>query len=983
MDSDRACFFTLVKNLYPDYDAQASNNLYAKWQQSTSGQEEVLEEYVQSLLPKEDEVPVGNLFPAYDNNAIYKAKRWFRARKIELRETLAGVCVSVSAADDLTRFVTCARSLHMTYEQFCIDNNVSRATHAYADFLRTSAGKYIIKERNHPLSSETEYYLCDETEVHARLKKWAIKYTANDPSPDTNFYSVAGAANALQVSNNALLMWAERHPEKTYYTQGRLLFSKSMVIQLNQDWSSVVCIQEMLKDSVEKLPKRVRPYAKQAMFETLQADRRLAILAEYTFPQQQKNRIYCKARTEWVRYVLQDTAESICVYPISCLRQIGVSKKLLDMWLEQELVYAQARDGQLYISYKEQQRIRGLDMEYISLDRIIENISCETRFDLRHSYDRQSLLCRLEETEFDGVLVSADSIPADGGKMGVLIPKEYAAGIKEWLFLWLSCYKAASEDIAVRLLEHFSESYPCTVAALRAFRFSRRDNWNESAFVDVIDMVFSSITVELNQMDGQELREVLIEGNKDRTVTSCTLLAEFLVFAGYTTNQYKFEKAGYIMQNDAYSLNDTASIVAACCNAEIWAKSDLVQKAIHNKRYADMWLFIALHIYATWRKTDFLRLTPPHLYYSAEETLKLLSTGAYPAYAAKYVAEYFLATIELSRATPNKTRRAQNVPPLHAFCPESCKEPFGVILSIATAQYIQAGSSGSFVKTISDLNSIRGFFGKEIARAFGNKAFSSRRMNKSMMQGVEFEAVQGEHLDPNIAYFLASIMRSHKGGYAKIPETTKYYLRDANFSGLTAQQAAYQMMERGVCSMVIFKLLDTCYGERFRELSEASKTTVIKGFGLTPYKTSQVLKLIDEAERTCSETIKDLSAFCAPQKILENFMLRPCMGKSENNYCLLKACGRQCDKPQKQICLGCRYEIKTKQMLVHLTKEIARLSAGSSPEEMKRNVWLRDNIIEPAAKEIIYTMGKMVEKSEINNYIALCKEVQAEHAVDY
>ena len=217
--------------------------------------------------------------------------------------------------------------------------------------------------------------------------------------------------------------------------------------------------------------------------------------------------------------------------------------------------------------------------------------------------------------------------------------------------------------------------------------------------------------------------------------------------------------------------------------------------------------------------------------------------------------------------------------------------------------------------------------------------------------------------------------------YAQIPETTRIYLQDANFAGLTAAEAARLMFERGTCSFFVAKLFEMCYGEQYTRLPEFKKTEVIKFLKVTPYKSKRVLECIHNAEDEVAEIIQTMvQEGNDPKTMLERILSCSARGKGTDENCIWKACNSRCREPERIRCFGCRYEVKSKQMLVKLMAEMAKLEyADGDSLEREKNQWLQSNVIYPAAAEIIQELRKMTSDEDISDYLEICMEVKKEY----
>ena len=916
--------------------------------------------------------------------ALIYTEKWFKSQKLMVRQTPQGSCITKKDAAAFVDILRKAKPLRPEFNSFCEENFISPDARAYADFLReTRADKAIMKCRYHPYCDAMEYYTCTNEQLFLKLDNWAIEYTADIPSLAPDCLSVKGAAAYFNVSVKKMLVWAKEHRDVAMHINGRLLLPDTHMRELSDSWCTVKQLEPVVAAAIERIPKHFRSEARKSILENIKTAGFSWYVPEGTYPQQEKGRNYYIDNPN-VQADIYNIAKTLCVIPlVSKKRELNLSTEELNKKASTGIISAELYEGNYYISAAEDTRLQKIVSEFAPLDSIITNLVAENEFQfrLRNTNHRIELISFLERNGYEDMLISDSEEPVGGGYFGYLVPVEVRQALEQKLFLWLACYNKRPEHIVELMLKHFSEQYPKTISSLRTFINDKKEESgiSDSSIVDLLDIIFSSIDCELHELSEAEINNSIIEPNKNRTIVSCTLLAEYLYEAGVTRRQYRFSGTGYKQQCEAYGIIETASIVAACCNNEVWDSSQLISKAIENKRFADMWLYYSLHIYSTWRSTDYVRLPAPRLRYSPLETLGRIQSNNYPREAAKYVADFFVSMIHMAGKTPNKTKRYQNIPELPFYCPESCMEPFGVILSIAAAHYYLNDSSGTFVRVVTDVPTMRHFFGPEIVKACGGRCFSGRRMSKSFMQAVRYEAEEGEGYNAQIAYMMAATMRAHKGGYAKIPETTRIYLQDANFAGLTAAETARMMFERGTCSFFVAKLLEMCYGEQYTRLPEFKKTEAIKFFKITPYKTNQILACIHNAEDEAAEIIQTMiHAGNDPRTMLKNILSNSACGKGIGENCIWKACNSKCHEPDRLTCFGCKFEIRTKQMLVKLMSEMARLEEAADPVEKAKNQWLQDNIILPAAAEIVQELRKVLSDEDLSDYLEICIEVNRE-----
>lgn len=302
---------------------------------------------------------------------------------------------------------------------------------------------------------------------------------------------------------------------------------------------------------------------------------------------------------------------------------------------------------------------------------------------------------------------------------------------------------------------------------------------------------------------------------------------------------------------------------------------------------------------------------------------------------------------------PHKTKDTGLSADLYISCPESCIPAFGRIVAIASAHQIISQSS-QLVQPVTDLHTIRSFFGPVFANACGNKDFSGRRANKALMQAVKTQAEESGHT-PLLAYMLASRMRSHRGSYDSIAPTTAIYLRNSSFSNLTADDIAYLLMERGVCSFATDYMMQTCYGEKYTQLSAFSQTEAIRSIGC---HVSHLDKTMRHVQYAMDDAIKTVNAVVQqkPMKdVLATLALGCAPGKEQGSMCMCKAADMQCQEPSRLNCLGCKYEVKTKALLVKYIIAYNEMWAdidGLLETDIQRKRWLANHIYAPAISEI-------------------------------
>jgi hypothetical protein len=302
---------------------------------------------------------------------------------------------------------------------------------------------------------------------------------------------------------------------------------------------------------------------------------------------------------------------------------------------------------------------------------------------------------------------------------------------------------------------------------------------------------------------------------------------------------------------------------------------------------------------------------------------------------------------------------------LKLFVPESLKAPLGLIMAIALAHHPEIRTGDSFVtpssqKSNRNLYVIRNFFGEPFVNKLGHRLLSSRRCNKSYLQGIE-ATVPGTPGKPK-GYMLAALARSHKGGIGRLAETTDIYLKDAKFSGYSPEFIIQEMFERGVFSFIPAILLEMYAGPAYNRLPVRSQTLLIGGLGLAAHQIEWMAGAVDRSLSKSREAVNSLLR--DPPHIRENAagMLQNIASgcapsRQEEALCLMTAAGLSCPYTDRDACIGCGYEIYTKTAMHTLMREYARLTRLKNQSADQPDAWrykkMLDQAVLPAVSEML------------------------------
>jgi hypothetical protein len=542
---------------------------------------------------------------------------------------------------------------------------------------------------------------------------------------------------------------------------------------------------------------------------------------------------------------------------------------------------------------------------------------------------------------------------------------EYAR-VESAMLLWLKAYKQPGDVKISLMLEKYGNVYPATCGLFKTF-IERKDVNAAHTYWQLLDFLLAELDRDISEYSESDIEALAHSANTMLPLQTAKLFSEFLSCSKIgekplTQWIYTFEPREHPgLNGESYALGDYAVMAYCVFNEEAWQKQDMVARAIEVKAFADLWLFVALHLICALRLGDMERMPAPCLPYKIESVRAELLSGTFPAKQAAALCDEMMARVRLKSMKPSKTQAKSNVPELKFFVPESLRAPLGTIIAIALTHRPETQSGDGFVCPDNSLYNARIFFGQQFAEALGKRRFSSRRANKAYLQGIDLTAnAEGTPGRPK-GYILATLARSHKSGIGTLSQTTDIYLKDASFAGYTPEFIAREMFERGVFSFIPAILLEMYAGKRYKALPVGVQTKLITVLGLTA---GQIERTADAVERSLSHSKRVVADFFAgvPDiqanvfRVLQNIASGSSPGKQSEYLCLMTAAVRRCPYPDRSGCTGCDYEILTKAAMHSLMREYVRISAlrgESDNADNNRYEKLLENVVLPAVAEFV------------------------------
>lgn len=994
-------FSLVIQTIITEPEHKTSVRHYRKWKQQVpkdtpeSELEHTMRSYVCSHLPAKDQCPISFIAPNCD---MQRMEQWLKANDFPYFDTLCGLYVDQCETEPISRQLFSVSPLPPLFYGFCEDMSLAVAHSDYYNFKSKLPSRYYQKTSKHPLYPESRelYELCHEEAILCHIRKWCIIRKSGMPATVAGYLSLAETAEKWEVPVDDALDWLEVHPQESIELHAQLMIQQEFVIEIVGRKKSTVPLADLIEQVLYEKKTWRRGWAKNFLTEKLLNKNFCWLVNETDVPGTKPLQYVWEQHKQSAQECLEAFLED---YPQKPLRDL-VPITQLPLSQLQDLavrgcINAELITDKYYLSNAEYKNICRLCTEYIALDDVVTDIlqNQTSLFNIMLPSHRTDLTDYLKQhRNVMEILENAVAdIPINSMQLGYVLLRKNAPIVKNQCTLWLRGYKRSLSEKIDILLEKIGEKYPKTAKEVEVFL---GDGLHRKPVLDMLDALLvclQKVKKEMSELSEDVIEDIFVSEFCSKSIKCASLFSEFIYSAGYSSKRYQFDNTGYHYDVSAYPLENYAVIVASIVNDEFWDKNQLIEKAVNDSRMASLWLYISLHIFAAWRSTDYIRLQAPLLKYPPEKTLQHIKNGTFSDEDAKYTTETFLARVEARRMHPNKTKHVQGTPPLYFFCPESCRVPWGKILAIAAAHQQLSGRE-AFVQPIQDIYGIMRFFGPEMVAACAGKNFSGRRANKALMQSVELCSQNGGNSSANTAYVLASLVRAHKSTYGTLAETTARYLRDANFSGYTPEFIAWQMMERGVCSFVVDKLLSEGFGDRYRLLPVSDKTGVIQSVGLPTAHLDNIVRYTQQAENEAIEALKAVmnkSPNTGAADVLRTIIHGGAQGKQEDSLCLCRAANVPCQELLRSDCLGCRFEIKSKAVLLQYLNNYLRLhetacdgSGKYSDMERNRAIWILKNRVNPAVAEIMTFLKGTVSKEEFEMYVSIIKERMQTNAAE-
>lgn len=527
-----------------------------------------------------------------------------------------------------------------------------------------------------------------------------------------------------------------------------------------------------------------------------------------------------------------------------------------------------------------------------------------------------------------------------------------------------------ADDNTKRLIHHYIEEV------------GHKENDYTKAFTTFVDIIINA--GDIKELTDEDILSLIDETN---VISAQEYIVDFLNYVKLK-NTVKYGNISLRKREKktitAYSYDDFVGLAKLIFNVEYDKEKGLTKKALEKHIYAEQWLFLAIHYVCGWRASDIcnawiypcLKSNINHFNINLDNLKEDILGNHISDETYANIASYVLKKIELSHNLPSKTGnnsfgklRSEITPDLRSF--------FGKLILIAEYHNITSGDgymkSNRIVYYCNWVN-CTDFFGKEYQYYFGKRNLSSRRLNKSYLQGLEQSARESGNT-ALVAHMIASIARNHSN-----INSTAIYLRDHALTGEDAGTVLYMMMQRGVMSVYLYRILLSAFPDEFKTLNAKDQTKLIKLLSIKPLELE-----IAGAEYLARDDLDNALLKSddkqATQILKAMYEIGNGYGKSKDKgvYCLRTALGYVCRYPAHG-CIAnvCPYHVFTNQGIPALLEVIKNYIKKYKKSGNVKYLEVLKQIIFPRYNAILKSITKDMEENDIKIIRKMIEEVTNE-----
>lgn len=415
----------------------------------------------------------------------------------------------------------------------------------------------------------------------------------------------------------------------------------------------------------------------------------------------------------------------------------------------------------------------------------------------------------------------------------------------------------------------------------------------------------------------------------------------------------------------AYSDETYLAMARILFNAQYIADHKMIERALENHWYIEMWLYLSLHYCCGWRAADICRgwhylglKDKPNntLGINVDTLYDDILYDRIPDGICEKVCQYVIGTIKVSGQLPSKTA-GNNPSPLAIVIDPALMTFCGLLILISEAVMLRTGDGYMRVDRAREYQkryNYQQFFGDELVEVLRGQNIQSRRLNKSYLQGLESTARQAGH-GSIMASAIASFARSHNN-----LDTIMHYLQDHKWNAENAEVVLYYVSKLGVFSSLCYQTLLTAYPDEFSGLSLKQRSELMEAIPYDPFKSELMMSGLS-AEMEIKKAFEFGQTDKAITMLESMFEITQGRGKGKDAgiYCILRANGDACRHPDYDSCLAnaCPYLVFTRFGYRALLKVIAEYVEGATSGDRKMAAAL-EHVIMPRFRAIINAVMK-------------------------
>lgn len=536
---------------------------------------------------------------------------------------------------------------------------------------------------------------------------------------------------------------------------------------------------------------------------------------------------------------MSDTKEKkdnlITVYKAA--QSLGIKAEVLQYQIDAGNI--DSVEGMVYESVCD--KISEQQATYIGIKAFLQNHNSD-RFESKYVKNRNKYIDFLEDNAYFGIeIVEPDNILFDLPEREDFYITREDAQMFEYKSEQFFEEFGLTEEEKVRWIINHSKGHPLTTEYIKKYLIyiEDEDNIYTPSLTAFVRTIFDMS--DIKKLTDEDIVSAIENADAVRTKN---LLTDFFKYvAKYETVKYHNVelKKKESDSEPAYPYEDFIRLAKILFNTDYDKEHKLTQKALENSKYIEMWMFLSCHYICGWRSSDicdrwvYLNLKSNDNPFKIKiDTLKEdILNGNVSDETYDKVALYAIRRIEMAYNVPQKTGlgklRAAIVPELRTF--------FGKLILISEYHHITSGEGYMNSHRAAMYRSwviCRDFFGDDIFAITGKHSFSSRRLNKSYLQGLE-QSARDNGNTTLVAHVVASFARNHSN-----VDTTAIYLKDHGLTGESAEIVLYMMMQRGVFSVSLYNALIVAYPDAFEKLSVKEQTAIMEKIPLSAYELETV-----------------------------------------------------------------------------------------------------------------------------------------------